>query len=232
MTSYLNKDRKHKMKYLYPYLLIAPLLFANENLDLENDFLNSLDEVSEIATKTKLNIDDTPSFVSVLNSEKLKKLGVNNVFEALNLVPGVQLKKESSGVPIVTFRGVTQKSEVKLMVDGVTINNSYRGSIYYYLDFPIEMIKRIEVIRGAGSILYGSGAISGVINIITNSADKSAKNNVFISTGTYSDYKGGALVSTNIKDLESLLIVTTKKIIKVCTFPQIQVYMMVVVIDI
>jgi len=200
MTSYLNKDRKHKMKYLYPYLLIAPLLFANENLDLENDFLNSLDEVSEIATKTKLNIDDTPSFVSVLNSEKLKKLGVNNVFEALNLVPGVQLKKESSGVPIVTFRGVTQKSEVKLMVDGVTINNSYRGSIYYYLDFPIEMIKRIEVIRGAGSILYGSGAISGVINIITNSADKSAKNNVFISTGTYSDYKGGALVSTNIKD--------------------------------
>ena len=155
------------MKNIFIFTLLVTSLFANENLKLEEDFLSSLDEVSEIATKTKLNIDDTPSFVSVLRSEKLKKLGIENVFQALSLVPGVQLKRETSGVPVVVFRGVTQKGEVKLMVDGVTINNSYRGSIYHYLDFPIEMVERIEVIRGAGSVLYGSGAISGVVNIIT-----------------------------------------------------------------
>ncbi len=175
-------------------LLITQIL-ANEELDFENDFLNSLDEVSEIATKTKLNIDDTPSFITVLNSDKLKNLGVSNVLEALGLVPGVEIKKENSGVPVVVFRGVTQKGEVKLMVDGVSINNAYRGSIYYFLDFPIEMISRIEVIRGAGSILYGSNAMSGVINIITHSAQDDAKNSVFVSGATYDNYKGGAIVS-------------------------------------
>jgi len=164
------------------------------------DFLNSLDEVSEIATKTKLNIDDTPSFVTVLNSNKLQKLGINNIFEALGLVPGVQLKKEQTGVPIVVFRGVTQKGEVKLMIDGVTINNSYRGSIYHFLDFPIEMVKRIEVIRGAGSILYGSGAISGVINIITKSSDNATKNLVFSSIGSSRNI--GTLLITDVGDVK------------------------------
>ena len=183
------------------FLLMLSTLFANDDLLLEDDFLQSLEEVSEIATKTKLNIDDTPSFVTVLHSQKLKKLGIVNVFEALGLVPGVQLKKEKSGVPVVVFRGVTQKGEVKLMIDGVTINNAYRGSIYYYLDFPIEMIKRIEVIRGAGSILYGSNAMSGVINIITNNSQKDSKNRVFVAAGSYSSKKVGTLISTNINDI-------------------------------
>ena len=188
------------MKYLLTFLILLNFsLIANE-ADFEKGFLEDLNDVSEIATKTKLNIDDTPSFVTILHSNKLVKLGIDNVFEALRLVPGVQLTREASGVPIVIFRGATQKGEVKLMVDGVTINNAYRGSIYYYFDFPIELVKRIEVIRGAGSVLYGSGAISGVINIITKSSDKDSKNKVFTAGGTYDNYKGGALVSTDIKD--------------------------------
>lgn len=190
------------MRYFIPLLLLSKLIFADEALDFEDDFLESLNEVSEIATKTKLNIDDIPSFVTVLQSEKLQRLGVDNVLEALAQVPGVQLKREATGVPVVVFRGITQKGEVKLMVDGVTINNIYRGSIYHYLDFPIELVERIEVIRGAGSVLYGSGAISGVVNVITKSSCEDAKNAVFVSGGTYDNYKGGAIVSTNIADVK------------------------------
>ena len=190
------------MKISLTLLFTLSVLLANDDLLLEADFLQSLDEVSEIATKTKLNIDDVPSFVTVLHSSKLKKLGIKNVFEALSLVPGAQLKREASGVPVVIFRGVSQKGEVKLMVDGVTINNSYRGSIYYYLDFPIEMINRIEVIRGAGSVLYGSNAISGVINVITNISQKDSKNKVFVSKGTFNNHKTGAIISTNIDDIK------------------------------
>jgi len=186
------------MRYLLPLLLTSTLLLSNEELSFEDDFLQSLEDVSEIATKSKLNIDDAPSFVTVLHHNKLQKLGIDNVFEALAQVPGVQLKREASGVPVVIFRGVSQKSEVKLMVDGVTINNTYRGSIYHYLDFPIEMVERIEVIRGAGSVLYGSGAISGVINVITKSATNENENSVFISGGSYDYYKGGAIVSSKI----------------------------------
>ena len=188
------------MKKFLLLVLFSTLLLSNEEINLESDFLQSLDEVSEIATKTKLNIDDAPSFVTVLHSDKLQKLGIDTLYEALTQVPGVQFKREVDGVPIVIFRGVTQKGEVKLMVDGVTINNTYRGSIYYFLDFPIELIERIEVIRGAGSTLYGSGAISGVINVITKSTAGENLNEVFVTSGTYNTYKGGAIVTKNIND--------------------------------
>ena len=188
-------------KYLFILFLPFMLLMADD-MQIEDDFLESLNEVSEIATKTKLNIDDTPSFVTVLLSEELQEIGVNNIFEALVLVPGVQLKREASGVPVVIFRGVSQKGEVKLMIDGVTINNAYRGSIYHYLDFPIDLVKRIEVIRGAGSVLYGSNAISGVINIITKASQQYSKNNAFVLASTDKTYKGGALVSQNFNDIK------------------------------
>ena len=193
------------MKHILTFILFASLLFSNEEINFDDTFLDSLDEVSEIATKTKLNIDDSPSFVTVLHGEKLQALGIENVFEALTQVPGVQLSREASGVPVVIFRGVSQKGEVKLMIDGITINNSYRGSIYHYLDFPIEMIDRIEVIRGAGSVLYGSGAISGVINIFTKSAEKNSKDMIALSGGTYDYYKGAAIVNTEINDFSLTL---------------------------
>lgn len=193
------------MKHFLTLLLASTLLVANEDINIEDDFLQSLEEVSEIATKSKLNIDDSPSFVTVLHSEKLQKIGIDNVFEALAQVPGVELKREKTGVPVVVFRGVSQKGEVKLMLNGVTINNTYRGSIYHYLDLPIELVDRIEVIRGAGSVLYGSGAISGVINIITKSAGSENKNSVFVSGGTYDYYKGGAILSSKIDDIHIAL---------------------------
>lgn len=186
-------------------LIFTHILSANDDFDIDSDFLNSLEEVSEIATKTKLNIDDTPSFVTVLHGNKLQRIGIDNVFEALAQVPGVELTRELSGVPIVVFRGVGQKGEVKLMIDGVSINNSFRGSIYYYLDFPIELVERIEVIRGAGSVLYGSNAMSGVINIITKSSQIGTQNSIFTSLGTYHALKGGAIVSQKFGDFKLAL---------------------------
>jgi hypothetical protein len=69
------------MKYLLTLVVLSTLLLSNEELSFEDDFLLGLDEVSEIATKSKLNIDDTPSFITVLHRDKLQKLGVDNVFK-------------------------------------------------------------------------------------------------------------------------------------------------------
>ena len=210
------------MKHLLTLTILTTLLLSQEEISFDEDFLQSLDEVSEIATKTKLNIDDTPSFITVLHSEKLQKIGIKNIFEALGQVPGVQLKREHSGVPVVIFRGVEQKGEVKLMIDGITINNSYRGSIYHFLDFPIELVKRIEVIRGAGSVLYGSNAISGVVNIITKSSQEEVQNSIFASAGTHNSYKAGAILSSNMGNIKVALDTyyqTSDKTIKVRSNP-------------
>lgn len=182
------------MKRIALLSLCSTLLLSSNYSDIDKDLLQGFEDVSEIATKTKLNVDSTPSFVTVLHGDKLQKIGISSVYEAIGLVQGVQLIKERSGVPVVVFRGAIQKGEVKFMINGVTINNAYRGSIYHFLDFPIELVKRIEVIRGAGSVLYGSGAISGVVNIITHSQEFS-ENKVFATYGSYDYHKVGAVAS-------------------------------------
>lgn len=190
---------------ILPILLIAFLLNADE-VTLDDDFLASLDEVSDIASKSKLNIDDMPGFVTILQGKKLELLGVENIYEALSLVPGVELSMEASGAKQVIFRGVKEKGKVKLLVDGVVINNTYRGSMYYYLDFPIEMVERIEVIRGPGSVLYGSNAISGVISIITKNSKKESANRIFATASTATRYMGGAQASYNLDEKTNLKI--------------------------
>jgi len=180
--------------------LLSTSVFANE-FDVENDFLKSLNSINEVATTSKLNRDKTTSLINVLQGKKLEKLGVCNVYEALKYIPGIELTKETSGVMSVIFRGSITKGEVKFMVDGVEINNAYRASYYYFLDLPIELISRIEVLRGPYSILHGSGAISGVINIITKSnEDSHLENEIFLGTGSYNYAKGGTRVNLSDKN--------------------------------
>ncbi len=175
--------------------LLSTSIMAN-NFDAESDFLKSLNSANELAATSKLNRDKTTSLINVLQGKKLEKLGVCNVYEALKYIPGIELVRESSGVMSVIFRGSITKGEVKFMVDGVEINNVYRASYYYFLDFPIELISRIEVLRGPNSTLHGSGAISGVINVITKSSqDSHLENQVLAGAGSHKYSKGGARIN-------------------------------------
>lgn len=181
---------------------ISPLQAGQSPADnsYEELFSQGIEESSNIAAEAKLNIDFIPAFVTVLHHDELSRLGIDTVFEAMALVPGVELFMEATGAKQLIFRGVKEKGKVKLLIDGIDINNNFRGSVYYYYDFPIELVDRIEVIRGPGAVLYGSGAMSGVVNIVTKSADESSHSNVFGSLSSHDTYKGGMLLSNNIND--------------------------------
>jgi len=166
--------------------LVASLLYCDESLE------SLLDDVTEIATKTKLNIDYQPSVVSVLKADKLKKIGVSNLFEAIGMLPGVETSMLHPGWKQVIIRGNYSPDtfvfdKYKLYIDGVDIGSDLYSTSYYYLDFPIELIERIEVLRGSASTIYGPGAFSGAINVITKSSINGSLDEVFTSIGSY-DY--------------------------------------------
>jgi len=167
-------------------LLASPTQNTDVDINFNESFLDALQEATDLATRTKLNIDEVPAFISILRNDELERYGFNNLSEALSIIPGVELSIESTGVRQVIFRGVKEKGKVKLLIDNIAVNNSYRGSIYSFLDFPIELIDRIEVIRGPGAVMYGSNAMSGIIHVITKK-DK----HLFTSYGSYNTKKVG-----------------------------------------
>lgn len=175
---------------------MIPFLICSYNLNAEDDFSSLLDEMTQIATKTKLNIDYQPSVVSVLRADKLKKIGINTLHEALGLLPGLETSILHVGWKQVIIRGKYSPDtyvfdKYKLYIDGVDIGSDLYSTSYYYLDFPVELIDRIEVLRGSASAVYGPGAFSGAINVITTASQSNGKNNAFLSLGSYSYIKSG-----------------------------------------
>jgi outer membrane cobalamin receptor len=104
-------------------------------------------------------------------AEEIEKFGANSLWEILERFPSVQ-NIFSPGINRTAIRGaVGEVSHLHtlLMIDGRPLRTSGgNNSIYNAFDsFPVEMIARIEIIRGPGSVLYGTNAFEGVINIIT-----------------------------------------------------------------
>ena len=155
-------------KLLFLFIYISLVASEHDKLNL----LEDLSSASEIATRTKLNIDKTPAIVSVLHADQLKKLGIVNLYEALETVPGIEVSMGTAGAKQINVRGNKSliRDKLKLMINGISVNSELSGSSYFYLDMPIELIERIEVIRGPSSALYGSFAHIGAINVITKSS--------------------------------------------------------------
>lgn len=177
-------------------LLLVALLFLTNSLNAEDDFTSILDEMTQIATKTKLNIDYQPSVVSVVRAEKLRKIGINNLHEALALLPGIETSILHTGWKQVIIRGNYNPDtfifdKYKLYIDGVDVGSNLYSTNYYYLDFPIELIDRIELLRGSASAVYGPGAFTGAINVITVGSQVNNKNSLFLTTGSYGYIKSG-----------------------------------------
>ena len=134
------------------------------------NLLAILEEQTEIATKTKLNADYVPGMVTVLHGDDLEARGVDTVWRALALVPGMDLTMDRLGERSVTVRGmgVTALSgKVKILLDDVAMNSSFTAMGLPVLDMPVEQVERIEVIRGPGSAIHGEFAYAGVVNVIS-----------------------------------------------------------------
>jgi outer membrane receptor for ferrienterochelin and colicins len=138
--------------------------------DVLQDLLQVLDQETELATRTKMNIDFVPGMVSVLHGRDLLARGKRTVYDALELIPGVELSKSIDGQLQVIVRGVGKtysSGKVKFLLNGAPFNTTL-SAVSTALVIPLEFVDRIEVIRGPGSVIYGEFASIGVINIITN----------------------------------------------------------------
>ena len=125
-------------------------------------------EIVTVATKTKMTAQEAPSVVSVITGVDIRNMGARNIIDVLRTVPGFDLvKADSSPLHMIYIRGLNSATKVSIMINGHSMQ-AFWGGPYFHLDsLPINSIRKIEIIRGPGSALYGTGAFLGVINIIT-----------------------------------------------------------------
>ena len=153
----------------------------------------SLGEVVVTATRTQKKDVDVPAATEVITADEIKQSGAANVSDILSKVDGFVYK--SFGPNGAAMGSMTNEVNVRGLKGGalVLMNGNpiaWRGK--YNLDqIPASSIERIEVVKGSGSVLYGSEAVGGVINIITK---KKMPNEVHVGFGNYGQRSYGVSV--------------------------------------
>ena len=143
------------------------------NLEDELAWLREENYVS-IATKSKQKISKAPSIVTVITAEEIENMGFRTLPEVLRTVPGFDIIKEGTFGRIMSgVRGISNSdNKIKVLIDGHSLNMPYNGGTeYFFDDLLLKNVKKIEIIRGPGSALYGANAFLAVVNIITKDAD-------------------------------------------------------------
>lgn len=179
-------------KFFYPFrrytfvatCCLAGVCYADERQDLAYLELN-LEELLEVpvtgATLTEESLKTVPSVVTVFTREQIDRLGLDYLYELLRLVPGFQVSRNADNPFNYTYssggrRLGNRALEILLVVDGRLFGNPRAtGADSGISLFPLGQIERVEVIQGPGSALYGSGAYTGVINVISRQGETSVK---------------------------------------------------------
>jgi outer membrane receptor for ferrienterochelin and colicins len=139
--------------------------------DLEMTLFEDIPSVYS-ASKYEQKVTEAPAFVSIVTADEIQKYGYRTLAEALRSLPGFYLTYDRSYI-YLGDRGFSRPGDYNtrflLLVDGVRLNDSVYDSGSVGTEFPldVDLIDRVEVVRGPASSLYGSNALFGVINVIT-----------------------------------------------------------------
>lgn len=140
------------------------------------------------ATRIPEEAGKVPAQVSVITAQDIQKHNYTSTSQTMGQLAGVYLNPGADGsIGVgngdgIMMRGFTS-SDVLVMVDGQPVNNGWNGEVNWSM-IPVENIQKIEVVRGAGSSLYGGRAVGGVISITTKSHENGLHGSAVVSYGS------------------------------------------------
>lgn len=147
-------------------LSMENLVFLAENLGISIDEL--LNMKTSIASRATLTPRETPGVVSIITEDEIRLSGARDLTDVLRLVPGFDFGYDVQGVVGAGLRGNwVHEGKILVMIDDQALNDLSYSNVPFGNHISVDQIKRIEIIRGPGSVIYGGNAELGVINIIT-----------------------------------------------------------------
>jgi len=162
-----------------------------------NGVLAALAPIVVYASRVEEPAEDMPAPVRVLDASAIERSGARNLPELLERQANIQLRTYNAN-PMqsqVALRGFGENSfgRVKVVVDGEELN-SVDMDTPNLLRIPLDNIRRVEIIHGASPVLYGDGAVAGVINVVTDSDDAGERTRLSAHAGSQGTF--GASTST------------------------------------
>ncbi|MFC2130492.1 TonB-dependent receptor domain-containing protein [Bacteroidota bacterium] len=166
--------------------------FPNDGKKKHEIFLKEqslkMNEVVVSANKRVQAVQEVPVSVSTIDLKSLTQRNITDIDKALEYVPGVQMNGSQVSIRGSSGFAFGIGSRVAYLLDGFPLLSGDQGDMKFDV-IPLFNIERIEVVKGAGSALYGSGALGGVINVITENPDVNGKLKAKVYSGFFTKPK-------------------------------------------
>jgi iron complex outermembrane receptor protein len=153
-------------------------------------------------------VDEEPGLVTVVSEEDIRRTGAGTLREVLQTVSGLEVLTDAVGRARIVVRGVPggmsagSSENVLVTLNGMRLNDGiFGGATALNLDLPVDNIKRIEIVRGAGSVLNGPGAVLGVINIVTEGVDTFRRDELTLGAGSFKSFLYNYRYGTTVHDV-------------------------------
>ena len=161
-----------------------------------------LDEVIVSSPRIELSMGQQSRSVTTITAEEIAESGANTLIDVLSDVAGVELRSRGAQdvQSDIYIRG-GGFDQVLLLIDGIKVDNPQTGHHTLNAILPIEMIERVEILKGAAGRVYGQNAFSGAINIVTKTPSTEDLK-VTLSGGSF-DYQKAALFATDQRESSS-----------------------------
>jgi len=132
-----------------------------------DDSLKALENIVVTGTKTEKALARTPVRTEVVTREDIERYNASNLYQILDRVPGIRMELQCNNCNFGLMRmGGLEGGYARVLIDGQPVYSGLAG-VYGMQQIQAGLIERIEIVKGAGSALYGSDAIAGVVNVIT-----------------------------------------------------------------
>ena len=197
----------HFLKFLQAFIILITIsgtTFSQISIVQKTDStgIYRLSDVVISATKTKANTLELANSISTIDSAEISNRNSFNLFDLLKNEYGLSTTTQGGPGTLsnIYLRGGSA-SYTHVVIDGVEMNlTSDPNGVYDFASLSSDNIDRIEVLRGPQSILYGSDAMAGVINIITRKGSGSPRLSLLAEGGSFNTYRGNAGLSGVLKD--------------------------------
>ena len=171
-------------------------------------YSKNIEEIVVTGTKSKTQIINETGNLSLISNEEINFISPDNPSNVLNRMPGVFISQGSGQEHLTSIRspvlsGGAGAGSFLYLEDGIPLRSPGFSNVNGLMESNIEISERTEVIRGPGSVLYGSNAVHGLVNVITEkeNADynnklniRAGKNKIFLNSSTYRELENSNLL--------------------------------------